>query len=346
MCRRNGVEAPLEIGLAVNETEDFLGEGILVCPNAKCRSEFPVIDGIPIILQNLREYVSQNILPIMARGDLSGELESLLGDCAGDGSALDFCRRHVSTYAASQYEDLRAGASSPAPEGAGSVARLLEQGIKLMGGGGVAGPVLDIGCSVGRTTFELAEKFTGPVLGIDLNFSMLKTAANVLRRSEIEYPRRREGVVYERVSFPVSFDHTWRADFWVCDAAALPFAGGAFALAAGLNVLDCVWSPYHHLQELARVLGPGARAIVSTPYDWSSSATPIEAWLGGHSQRSEHKGSGASVLRAFLSSEESPPEIKELEMLREEDAEWTLRLHDRSFMKYITHLMVLQKKAL
>lgn len=294
----------------------------------------------------MREYVSQNIMPIMARGDLSEAMESLLGDCTGDGSAFDFCRRHVGTYVCSHYEDLHPGISSRMPESAGSVARLLERGVKLLGNGEIGGPVLDIGCSVGRATFELAQAFTGPVLGIDLNFSMLKTAAAVLRRSEIEYPRRREGVVYERVRFPVNFDHTWRADFWACDAAALPFADDAFSLAASLNVLDCVWSPYHHLQELSRVLQTGAKAIISTPYDWTSSATPIEAWLGGHSQRSEHKGSGASVLRAFLESGDSPEQIKRLEMVREEDAEWTLRLHDRSYMKYITRLMVLRKKAL
>ena len=345
VCRLKGKQSALEIGCAIDETDTVLNEGILNCSNAECRSEFPVIDGIPIILPNIREYISQNILPIMARCDLSETMDSLLGDCCGQGSAFDFCRQHVSTYAFSHYEDLHTGTSCPAPESAGSVAQLLKEALKLLGTESISGPVLDIGCSVGRTTFELAEVFSGPVVGIDLNFSMLKVAAGVLRRGAVAYPRRKEGIAYERVSFPVSFFHTDQVDFWVCDATALPFENEAFSMAASLNVLDCVWSPYHHLQELARVLRPDSKAILSTPYDWTAGVTPVEAWLGGHSQRSVHKGEGASVLRAILSSEQDRGTIQGLEMVREGDAEWTLRLYDRSSMKYITHLVVLQKKG-
>ena len=45
-----------------------------------------------------------------------------------------------------------------------------------------------------------------------------------------------------------------RVDFWACDATCLPFRDAGFSLAASLNVLDCVQSPYDHMKELARVL--------------------------------------------------------------------------------------------
>jgi len=33
--------------------------------------EYPIIDGLPIIVADLRNYVSQNIIPILSRNDLS-----------------------------------------------------------------------------------------------------------------------------------------------------------------------------------------------------------------------------------------------------------------------------------
>lgn len=342
VCRLALREFPLEIGKAIKANGDCLQEGILVCSNAQCRSEFPVIDGIPIILANLRNYVSQSILPLLSRGDLSATMESLLGDCAGPGSAFDSSRQHLSTYCFAHYGDLDAEESYRGMRGAGAVVGLLEKGMTLLNER-FSGCIVDIGCSVGRTTLELAKRNEGLVLGVDLNFGMLKIAKEVMEQGRVTYPLRREGVVYERRSFPVSFENLSKIDFWVCDAVSLPFSKEIFSGAASFNVLDCLWSPHEHLQEISRVLPPQAQAIVSTPFDWSANVTPVEAWLGGHSQRAPHQGLGVSFLRALLASEESPAELRRLEVMREEDVPWSLRLHDRSLMHYLTHLMVLKK---
>ena len=132
----------------------------------------------------------------------------------------------------------------------------------------VDGPVIDIGCSVGRTSYELANFFNEPVPGIDLNFAMLKTAAMISEHGRITYCKRREGMVYERKSFPVTFENSSMVDYWVCDAASMPFPGNTFSLAVSLNVLDCLWSPYNHLEELSRILAPHAKAIIATPFYW------------------------------------------------------------------------------
>jgi hypothetical protein len=78
-------------------------EGVLVCSNRECMGEYPIIDGVPIIVSDLRTYVSQNIMPILSRSDLSETMETLLGDCCGPGSAFDSHRQHVSTYAFDHY---------------------------------------------------------------------------------------------------------------------------------------------------------------------------------------------------------------------------------------------------
>lgn len=343
-CRSVGRDSLLEIRSSLKEGKDSLIEGILVCAYPQCLSEYPVIDGIPIIVANLRTYISQNMLPILCRDDLSDTMESLLGDCFGPGSAFDFQRQHLSTYAFDHYGDLDHEQKTESHVSPGSTVKLLRRGLSSMERP-VKGPVIDMGCAVGRTTFELARACDEIILGVDLNFGMLKTASTILEKGYVSYPRRRGGIAFEHRSFPAAFEKAAHVDFWVCDATALPVSGETFSAAVSLNVLDCAWSPYDHMKELGRMLMPGGNALVSTPYDWTTNATPVEAWLGGHSQRSDHKGASPAVLRSLLSGGGHPHVLEELELISEEDLPWTLRLHDRSVMEYLVHLMVIRKKT-
>ena len=159
----------------------------------------------------------------------------------------------------------------------------------------------------------------------------------------VRYPRRCVGMVYERREFPVDLPDMDKVDFWACDATALPFPEDAFALAASLNVLDCVQNPYEHLQSIARVLEPGGNAILSTPYDWSASATPVEYWLGGHSQRSETRGSSEAVLESLLGGTH-PQALGQIEVISQvKDLPWAVRVHDRSSVNYDVHMLVIRK---
>lgn len=221
---------------------------------------------------------------------------------------------------------------------------MLEQGL-LQVDGCVQGPIIDLGCAVGRTSFELAA-LDEIVLGVDLNFSMLRLAGSVLKEGRVRYQKRRLGLVYETRSFPAPFGNSHRVDFWACDATCLPFASGTFNFGACINLLDCVHSPYDHLKELARLLKPHGQAILSTPYDWNVNATPTAAWIGGHSQRSTHQGASDAVLRSLMAGGGHPAAIAALRCRSEKAAvPWRLRLHDRCAMTYAVHLMVLERVA-
>jgi SAM-dependent methyltransferase len=307
-------------------------------------SEYPIIDGVPIIVADVRNYVSQNIIPILSRSDLGATMESLLGDCCGPGSAFDSYRQHVSTYAFDHYGDIDPEQSDASPVSPGSVIDLLKKGLPRLEEK-VDGPAIDIGCAVGRTSFELAKTIEDLVVGVDLNFGMVRTAALILREGRVTYPRRRVGLAFDRKEFPVALEGASKVDFWGCDATCLPFADRSFSLAASMNVLDCVQSPYDHLKEMARVLKSGAGALLSAPYDWNVNATPVECWLGGHSQRSENRGSSEIMLRSLLAGGDHPCAVEELEVVYEDEAvPWSLRLHDRSSMKYQVHLLAVRRK--
>lgn len=330
-CRRPEAAAPLAIAAVFAEAEDDIEQGILLCQNAACLREYPIIDGIPIIIREIRDYLARHQLAVFARDDLAAPLETLLGDGAGPGSHYDHQRQTLSTYAFSHFADLdEERADDPA---AGSVVDVLEAALAL-GGEAPEGPALDAGCAVGRAALALAERRGGLVLGVDLGFAMLRLARAALR-GRARYPLRREGLVYERRRLEGRFPGAERVDFWACDFERLPFADGAFALALALNTLDCSPSPLAHLAALTAVLAPGGALRLATPFDWSPATTPFEAWVGGHSQRSEAGGRGEAALRALIGA---APGLERLELLAERgDIRWRLRVHDRHAVEYRLH---------
>ncbi len=343
ICRRDrGEIQPLAIASTILREGDLIVEGVLLCPSAGCQREYPVLDGIPFIVANLREMLAENLFQVMMRDDLSETLESILGDCSGPASLFDATRHQVSCYARDHYGlyDPEEPATEPRP---GAAARVLARGLDLAASF-PEGPIVDLGCSVGGTTFALAERTGRLVVGIDLNVAMLRLAASALRRGVVQYPRKRVGVVYDKRSFPIRFERADAVDFWACDVAALPFADGTFAAASILNVIDCARAPREVLVEATRVLAPAAPAVICSPYDWSAAATPIETWLGGHSQRGPTHGTSAEVLRALLTPGGHPAAVDGLRLESEiDDVPWHVRLHDRSTVGYAVHLAVARK---
>lgn len=335
---------PLKLAHVAVEDKNHILEGVLHCTNRDCQREFPIVDGIPILVANLRQYVADNILSLYSRRDLSSFSETLLGDCCGPNSVFDMTRQHLSSYSWEHYGDLdpQESAGEPRP---GSMLAALEAARQLAQPL-PPGPILDVGCSVGRAAFELAQKSNELVLGIDLNFSMLRLASDTLRHGIVRYPRRRVGVVYERREFPVQFGKAEQVDFWACDATALPFPTATFALAVNLNVLDCVQSPRELLLSIANVLKPSGKTVLACPYDWSAYATAFEAWLGGHSQRSPMEGASEAVLRALLSPGAHPGAISTLRLTGERDGlPWDVRLHERSIMTYKLHMVAAMRQG-
>ena len=343
VCRATAdTGSPVKIAQVLREEAGHIIEGILHCTNPGCLREFPILDGIPLIIANIRQYISENILAICRRGDLSETVESILGDCCGPATSYEITRQHLSTYAWDHYADLDPAepAAEPRP---GSMLRTLELGLQ-MAAPIPPGPVIDVGCSVGRATFALAERGTDLVLGVDLNFPMLRMASEILRHGTARYPRRRVGLVYDRREFPATFAHSENVDFWACDVAALPFPAGKFSVAASMNVFDSVYAPREMLLSIARILRAEGKLILACPYDWAASATPLENWVGGHSQRAPEAGASETFLRTLLTPDANPNSVNDLALTAEQDhLPWHVRMHDRSTVAYKVHLVVAKR---
>lgn len=319
--------------VARQEGADIL-EGALHCPEPLCQREHPIIDGIPVVLANPASWAENQLPYVLRRDDLSPFVQSLLGDLAGSGSNFDRERGNNSIYAHAHwapespaYLDLFRAALALLPEPP-------------------SGVWLDVGCSVGRGTMELARATGDLAVGLDLNFSMLRLAETARRTGRALYPRRRVGLAFDFVDDPIPPFPAGNVSFWCSDVSCLPFAPASVDGALAMNMLDCVPSPLGLLCELGRVVKPAASAILATPFDWAAGATEAGAWLGGHSQRSAHQGSSLEELRRVLSPECAAGIDTGLYIEAERDnVPWRLRIHERAVTEYSVYLARLRRRS-
>ena len=323
-----GGESPLVVAETAETRAGRLWHGILHCSNAACWMEFPVIDGVPVIVADPPGYLRNARAHVLARDDLPEVLAGLLGDALGPGGEFDTTRQHLSIYAQAHFSDWAGGA---VPDVVGT----LRAGLEALGE--VREPAIDLGGAVGRGGWELAQT-AAPVLVADMNFAFLRFAQRLMLDGEACFDRRRVGLVYDRTRIRLPADAAGdRLDFWAADAMALPFRGDTFGVATAINLVDSIAGPTEAVAEAARVLAPGAGAVFTTPHDWSQNAAEPARWMGGHSQRAPSAGAAEPVLMATLRRHG-------LEAVAERhNLPWTLRLHARAEMRYALHLVACRK---
>jgi putative 4-mercaptohistidine N1-methyltranferase len=140
---------------------------------------------------------------------------------------------------------------------------------------------LDLGCAVGRSTFEMA-RFCDEVTGIDFSHAFIR-AAEALRQGE--------AVSYERVDeaslrTPLVARMPWdipavRIRFQQGDAMHLPAQLGPFDRVHAANLLCRLAEPRLLLERLPALVGAGGELVLATPCTWLEEFTPHDHWPPG-----------------------------------------------------------------
>lgn len=140
---------------------------------------------------------------------------------------------------------------------------------------------LDLGCSVGRSTFELA-RHCQEVIGIDYSSSFIAAARRLRETGEIAFSCRTEGELRTSLTARVPADISReRVAFRVGDALDLPPDLGSFDAVLLANLIDRLPRPATLLEHLPELVNPGGQLIIVSPYTWMKQFTPREHWLGG-----------------------------------------------------------------
>jgi SAM-dependent methyltransferase len=182
-------------------------------------------------------------------------------------------------------------------------------------------------------TRALAERLDTPVLGLDLSAPVMRFAARALLGGTLRYPLRLSGTAYAEREIVVPPAVRGDTSVWLADALVPPVAEGCAGLVVALNLLDCVADPAALMRAAAGLLRPGGHLLLCTPRDWSTSATPAEAWVAGRSADGAAGDLGGWAER-----------VSGLALVaHSEDHGWDLRVHARATMHYRSDLLVLRR---
>ncbi|MBV8097784.1 MAG: putative 4-mercaptohistidine N1-methyltransferase, partial [Verrucomicrobia bacterium] len=138
---------------------------------------------------------------------------------------------------------------------------------------------LDLGCAVGRSTFELT-RWANEVIGIDLSSQFIAAAQAMQKIGEVEIRILEEGqrstVVTRRLDPQIDRS---KCRFFVGDALQVSPQFGNFDLILAANLIDRVPRPADLLREIKRLVKSDGHVILASPYTWLEEFTPRENWL-------------------------------------------------------------------
>jgi len=144
---------------------------------------------------------------------------------------------------------------------------------------------LDLGCAVGRTSFELACQFD-EVIGVDLSARFIECANQLKEKGSLSYNITDEGELSTLHTAQLS-DHQLqkikgKVSFSQEDACNLGTEHQNYDLIFAGNLLDRLQNPEQFLSSIHRYLSMDGILVMSSPYTLLAEYTPRENWIGGY----------------------------------------------------------------
>ncbi len=304
VCPQCSMDAiPLDLEIKEARDDDVL-EGELRCPN--CGSCYSINQGVAVLLPPKNLSVWSDNSGYNSQGMLSSYLWSHFSEFFDGPNATDAYKRWSLHFRQTN------------------------------------GCALDIGCAVGRLSFELSQTHSR-VIGIDTSMSFIRKARELLLMRRLEFDLIVEGHITEAHS--CDLDPNWNyngVDFIVADALALPFPKNLFSTVTSVNVLEKLPRPIQHLQDVNKVLrNENAMFVFSDPFSWDETITETERWLSGRTE-GKHKGRGLDNIGRLFSGEDGifdPP----LEICEKGDVVWKIRKTE-NLWEYINSQFIVGKR--
>lgn len=177
-----------------------------------------------------------------------------------------------------------------------------------------AAAALDLGCAVGRSSFELAG-FCHNVIGIDYSKNFIDAAQRLAATGSLAYRRVEEAdaVTGLVARLPENLP-AQRVHFEQGDAMNLRADLGAFDVVHAANLLCRLSDPQMLLDRLPSLVKPGGQLLLTTPCTWLEEFTPKPNWP---------KASTREWLQQLLSAD--------FELAMATDMPFLIREHARKF---------------
>lgn len=143
---------------------------------------------------------------------------------------------------------------------------------------------LDLGCSVGRASFELARGFDH-VTGLDFSARLIQVGVKLLEQGFTRHPLLEEGELYsfrEVTLEDLDLDALReKVAFYQADACNLKELYTGYDLILAANLIDRLYDPRKLLTMIHERLNRGGLLVIASPYSWDETITEKNKWLGG-----------------------------------------------------------------
>ncbi len=301
---------PLRLDILIEDPENKneCVEGFLVCP--ECKSQYPILSGIAIIVKDIISYASQR-LSIFGKwysNSKSEEMKNYLKNLSSrlnknsqDEDRYEIDSRYFQSYKwlhnenfeSDKFLHLLRWKIKPS-----DVYRKLTSGIHYE----PEGLALDLGCALGLSTIELSNKFSF-VFGIDSSFSFMVEAKKKAGEAGIT-----------------------NVEYIVCDILNLPFKNLRFDLIFGLNIVEFL--PIEKLLPIiSNLLKPHSFFVTTTPYDYNREKV-YNPDLNDRTLRSTIEKSGFEIT---------------IKTKKESYIPWILKINERTYLFYFLDLIEARK---
>ncbi len=146
---------------------------------------------------------------------------------------------------------------------------------------------LDLGCSAGRATWELAKSFE-QVTGIDLTARIMRVGDDMKRDGRIRYRMAEEGELesyHERTLEELGYeDLIDKVEFWQNDPCNLKQKAlfNDYDLVLVQDLLIRLYDPERFLREIHFQMTERALLVIVTSNQWATESVPKNKWLGGY----------------------------------------------------------------
>jgi len=199
---------------------------------------------------------------------------------------------------------------------------------------------LDLGCAVGRASYELAREFES-VTGIDFSARFIRVALQLKEKGAAHYELVEEGDIvsyHEARLSELGLDQvSGSVEFFQGDATNLKpqFTGYDLVLAA--NLIDRLSDPKRFVETIHERLNPGGILVITSPYTWLEEFTKKENWLGGF------RRGGEPQLTLDALREQLSPHFVMLDA--PQNVEFVIRETRRKFQHTVAELTVWQRTS-
>ena len=198
------------------------------------------------------------------------------------------------------------------------------------------GKALDLGCSVGRASFELARTFD-EVEGIDFSANFINAAIKFLNNEKLSFHLKQEGELKTNKQVTLAslgLDNLkGKLAFYQGDACNMKPHFTGYDVIMCSNLIDRLYDPRVFLDSIQARLNQNGLLVISSPYTWLEAFTPKEKWLGGYKDKQDEISTLGTLEK----------ELTNFKLLETHDVEFVIRETKRKFQHSVSQMSVWQK---